>query len=307
MSAITASMVKELREKTGAGMMDAKKALEEANGDMEVAVDALRTKGLAKAEKKSSRTAAEGLVAVAIDGQSGVVVEVNSETDFVARNEQFQAFVKQVAAIALKEESAVEALHEAQYGNGKSVRETLTENIATIGEHMTLRRTATLSVNPGVVVGYVHNAVAPNMGKIGVLVALQSAGDKEKLETLGKQLAMHVAAAFPRYLDRDSVDPSAAEREKNILREQALAEGKPAEIVEKMIDGRMRKFFEEICLLDQVFVVDGETRISELLKNATADIGAPVALVGYERFQLGEGIEKEETDFAAEVAAAVNG
>ncbi len=307
MAAITASMVKELREKTGAGMMDAKKALEEAGGDIDAAVDALRTKGLAKAEKKSSRTAAEGLVAMAVDGNSGALVEVNSETDFVARNEQFQSFVKDVAEVALKEACDIEALQEAQFGNGKSVRETLTENIATIGEHMTLRRTVTLSVNPGVVTGYIHNTVAPNMGKIGVLIALQSEGDADKLEALGKQLAMHVAAAFPKYLNRDSVDSDAADRERNVLREQALAEGKPAEIVEKMIEGRMRKFYEEICLLDQIFVVDGETRISDLLKNAAADVGAPVELVAYERFQLGEGIEKEETDFAAEVAAAVNG
>lgn len=307
MTTITAAMVKELREKSGAGMMDAKKALTECNGNMEEAVDFLRQKGLAKAEKKSSRTAAEGLVAIALDGNCGAVVEVNSETDFVARNDKFQSFVKQVADIALKEAADVEALHEAQFGNGKSVRETLTENIATIGEHMTLRRTATLSVNPGVVAGYVHNAAAPNMGAIGVLVALQSAGDAEKLASLGKQIAMHVAAAFPKYLDRDSVDPAAAEHEKNFLREQALGEGKPAEIVDKMIEGRMRKFFEEICLLDQTFVVDGETRIRDLLKNAEKEVGAPVELVAYERFQLGEGIEKEETDFAAEVAAAANG
>jgi elongation factor Ts len=305
MTQITASMVKELREKSGAGMMDAKKALEEVNGDMEAAVDFLRKKGLAKAEKKSSRTAAEGLVAIVSEGTTGAVVEVNSETDFVARNEQFQAFVKNVAVKATNVEN-IEELKAADY-EGKSVQETLTNLVATIGENMSIRRMEKLSVSEGSVVGYVHNAVAPNLGKIGVLVALESSGDKAALDALGKQIAMHVAAAFPKYLKRDEVDAAEMEREKNVIRDAALAEGKPAEIVEKMLDGRMRKFYEEICLLDQTFVIDGETKISKLLENAEKEVGAPVALTSYARIQLGEGIEKEEEDFAAEVAKAANG
>lgn len=305
MTQITASMVKELREKSGAGMMDAKKALEEVNGDMEAAVDFLRKKGLAKAEKKSSRTAAEGLVAIVSEGTTGAVVEVNSETDFVARNEQFQTFVKNVAEKATNVENT-EELMAADY-EGKSVQETLTNLVATIGENMSIRRMEKLSVSEGSVVGYVHNAVAPNLGKIGVLVALESSGDKAALDALGKQIAMHVAAAFPKYLKRDDVDAAEMEREKNVIREAALAEGKPAEIVEKMLDGRMRKFYEEICLLDQTFVIDGETKISKLLENAEKEVGAPVTLTSYARIQLGEGIEKEEEDFAAEVAKAANG
>ncbi|HPD83123.1 MAG: translation elongation factor Ts [Alphaproteobacteria bacterium] len=305
MTQITASMVKELREKSGAGMMDAKKALEEVNGNMEEAVDFLRKKGLAKAEKKSSRTAAEGLVAIVSNGTTGAVVEVNSETDFVARNENFQTFVKNISEKALEVQDLA-ALMAADY-QGKSVQDTLTNLVATIGENMNVRRMEKLSVNDGVVVGYVHNAVAPNLGKIGVLIALESTGDKAKLEALGKQIAMHTAAAFPKYLKRDDVDASAMEREKDIIRAQALAEGKPAEIVEKMLEGRMRKFYEEICLMDQTFVIDGETKISKLLENAASDVGAPVELKSYARIQLGEGIEKEEEDFAAEVSKVANG
>lgn len=306
MTQITASMVKELREKSGAGMMDAKKALTEMNGDMEAAVDHLRKKGMAKADKKSSRTAAEGLVAITSNGTTGAVLEVNSETDFVARNEQFQGFVRTVADKALDADNT-EALMAADM-DGKTVSDTLTNMIATIGEHMSVRRMEKLSVTDGAVVGYVHNAVAPNLGKIGVLVALESTGDKAKLEALGKQLAMHVAAAFPQCLDADSADQAALERERNIIRETALAEGKPAEIVEKMLEGRMKKYLKEICLMDQIFVIDGETSISDLVKNAAADVGAPVELKAYARFQLGEGIEKVEEDFAAEVAkTAANG
>lgn len=305
MTQITASMVKELREKSGAGMMDAKKALTEMNGDMEAAIDHLRKKGMAKADKKSSRTAAEGLVAIVSKGTTGAVVEVNSETDFVARNEQFQGFVKDVAAKAA-EVNSVEALKDADM-DGKSVADTLTNLVATIGENMTIRRMEKLSVNDGAVVGYVHNAVAPNLGKIGVVVALESTGDKAKLEALGKQIAMHVAAAFPQCLDAASADQDALERERNIIRETALAEGKPAEIVEKMLDGRMKKYLKEICLMDQIFVMDGETTIADLVKNAAGDVGAPVELTAYARVQLGEGIEKEEEDFAAEVAKAANG
>lgn len=307
MAEITASMVKDLREKTGAGMMDAKKALTEVGGDMEAAVDWLRKKGLATAAKKSGRTAAEGLVAVAIQGQKAAVLEVNAETDFVARNDQFQSFVTKAAELALEAKSDIAALAGTAFEAGKNVQEKLTSLIATIGENMSLRRTQTLEVKDGVVVGYVHNAINPGLGKIGVLVALESTGDKARLEALGKQIAMHVAAASPQFLNSADVTPEAIEREKNVLRDQAKASGKPADIIEKMLEGRMRKFYEEICLMDQVFVMDGETKISKVLENAAKDAGAPVKLAGYVRFQLGEGIEKAETDFAAEVASVVNG
>ncbi len=307
MAEITASMVKDLREKTGAGMMDAKKALIEVAGDMEAAVDWLRKKGLATAAKKSGRTAAEGLVAVAISGKKAAVLEVNAETDFVARNDQFQAFATKAAELALEAKSDIAALANVAYESGKNVQEKLTNLIATIGENMSLRRTQVLEVKEGVVVGYVHNAINPGLGKIGVLVALESTGDKAKLEALGKQIAMHVAAANPQFLASADVTPEAIEREKNVIRDTAKASGKPADIIEKMLEGRMRKFYEEICLLDQVFVMDGETKISKVLENAAKDVGAPVTLAGYVRFQLGEGIEKAETDFAAEVASVVNG
>jgi elongation factor Ts len=307
MADITASMVKDLREKTGAGMMDAKKALVEVGGDMEAAVDWLRKKGLATAAKKSGRTAAEGLVAVALGGKKAAVLEVNAETDFVARNDQFQSFVVKAAELALEAKSDIAALANAAFEAGKTVQEKLTNLIATIGENMSLRRTQTLEVNDGVVVGYIHNAINPGLGKIGVLVALESTGDKAKLEALGKQLAMHVAAANPQFLNSADVTAAAVEREKNVIRETAKASGKPDDIIEKMLEGRMRKFYEEICLLDQVFVMDGETKVSKVLENSAKDVGAPVTLVGYVRYQLGEGIEKEATDFAAEVAAVVNG
>lgn len=307
MADITASMVKELREKSGAGMMDAKNALVENNGDMDAAIDWLRTKGLSKAEKKSSRTAAEGLVVFSTEGNKGAIVEVNAETDFVSRNEQFQSFVEKVGEVAKSAGESVEDLANAALDTGKSVKDTLTDTIATIGENMNLRRMRKLEVDNGVVVGYMHNAVKPGMGKIGVLVALESEGDKEKLEALGKQIAMHTAAAFPRFLSRDDVDQDVIDREKSVLVEQAMAEGKPEEIAQKMVEGRMRKFYEEICLLDQTFVIDGETKIADLVEKAEEDVGAPVKLVAYERFQLGEGIEKEEEDYAAEVAKAANG
>lgn len=306
MANISAAQVKELREKTGAGMMDAKSALVEANGDMEAAVDLLRTKGLAKAAKKSSRTAAEGLIGMAIEERKGAVVEINSETDFVARNDQFQDFVRKVAAVALKSGKDAETLGNAAFG-GKNVKDTLTDMVATIGENMNLRRSAVLEVNKGVVVGYMHNAIADSLGKIGVLIALESEGDKAKLEALGKQIAMHVAAAFPQYLTKNEVDDSVLERERSILLEQAKTEGKPVEIAQKMVEGRIRKFYEEVCLLEQVFVIDNETRISKLIEQATSDCGAPVVLKGFVRFQLGEGIEKEQGDFAAEVAKVANG
>ena len=301
MADITASMVKQLRETTGAGMMDAKSALVENNGDIEASIDWLRKKGLSKAAKKSSRTAAEGLVSIQTNGKTGTVVEVNSETDFVARNDEFQNFVRAVTDTASKVNN-LEGLLAATL-DGKAVSENLTDKIAKIGEHMAIRRMAKLTVNDGVVVGYMHNAIAPNLGKIGVLIALESTGDKAKLETLGKQIAMHAAAAFPKFLTREEVDASTLEREKNVLRDQALAEGKKPEIVEKMLEGRIRKFYEEIVLLEQDFVMDPDTKINKLLENAAKDIGAPVALTSYARIQLGEGIEKEEVDFAAEVAA----
>lgn len=306
MADITASMVKELREKTGAGMMDAKNALVENNGDVEAAVDWLRKKGLAKAAKKSSRTAAEGLVVLQTNDTTGVLVEVNAETDFVARNDEFQTFAMKVATIALDAAASVDDLVAADY-DGKPVSDVLTALIAKIGENMGIRRMEKLSVSNGAVVGYVHNAVNPGMGKIGVLVALESDGDKAKLDALGKQIAMHIAAAFPQYLNKESVDTEALDREREVIRAQAKAEGKPDDIIEKMLEGRLRKYYEEVCLLEQVFVMDGETKISKLLENATKDVGAPVTLTGYARLQLGEGIEKEVEDFAAEVAKTANG
>jgi elongation factor Ts len=305
MAAITASLVKELRTKTGAGMMDAKKALTENDGDMEAALEYLRKKGMAKADKKSSRTAAEGLVAVITEGTKGAVVELNSETDFVSRNEEFQGFVKSVAQNALSADS-VETLAASDL-SGKPVSESLTDLIAKIGEHMTLRRMEKLEVSKGVVVPYVHGALADGLGKIGVLVALESEAPADALQAVGKQVAMHVAAAFPKYLDRDSVDAEAAEKERKFLVEQAMAEGKPEEIAQKMVEGRMRKYFEEVCLLDQKFVIDGETRIADVIANAGKEAGAEIKLVAYSRIQLGEGIEKEAEDFAAEVSKVANG
>lgn len=305
MAEITAAMVKDLREKTGAGMMDAKKALTENNGDMEASVDWLRKKGLSKAAKKSGRVAAEGLVAISVEGTKAAVVELNSETDFVARNTEFQSFVAQLAKKAVGV-SSVEALAAAPL-NGKPVSENLTDLIAKIGENMTLRRMQALSVSKGAIVGYIHGALADGMGKIGVLVALESSASADKLQALGKQIAMHVAAANPLFLDQTSVDAEAAKRERAIFADQAKASGKPADIIEKMVDGRMRKYYEEVCLIDQVSVMDGETKISQVIANAAKEIGADVKLTGFVRMQLGEGIEKEEVDFAAEVAAVANG
>ncbi|MGB0720075.1 MAG: translation elongation factor Ts [Bdellovibrionales bacterium] len=305
MAAITASMVKDLREKTGAGMMDAKKALTEANGDMDVAIEELRKKGMAKADKKSSRTAAEGLIAVQTNGAKGAVVELNAETDFVSRNEEFQNFVEAVAVKAL-DTNSVEELAAADL-NGKPVKDALTNLIAKIGENMTLRRSETLEVSQGAVVSYVHGALKDGLGKIGVLVALESAANDDALQALGKQIAMHVAAAFPKYLDRDSVDAAEMEKERQFLIEQAKEEGKPQEIAEKMVEGRMRKYYEEVCLLDQKFVIDGETKIADVIANAAKEAGAEIKLTAYARYQLGEGIERESEDFAAEVAKVANG
>jgi elongation factor Ts len=304
MAEITAAAVKELRERTGAGMMDCKKALGETGGDMEAAIDWLRTKGLAAAAKKAGRTAAEGLVGVAVEGKRGAVVEVNSETDFVAKNEQFQDFVRTVSQLALQGSGTVEGLLAVGYPGGGTVEEKLTSNIATIGENQSLRRSAVLQVGDGVVVSYVHNAAAPNMGKIGVLVALESTGEKAGLETLGKQLAMHIAAANPQALTGDELDPATIERERAIATEKANESGKPAEIVSKMVDGAMAKFRKENALLSQLFVIDNKTKIEDVVKAHAKQAGAPVELKAYVRFQLGEGIEKQQSDFAAEVAAA---
>ena len=308
MAEITASLVKELREKTGAGMMDCKKALNETQGDLEGAVDWLRKKGLAAAAKKSGRVAAEGLVAVATAGTKGAVVEVNAETDFVARNDKFQAFAAKAAELALTTAGDVETLKAATYpGTSHTVQDELTSLIATVGENMNLRRAVTLSVSAGVVVSYVHSAIAPGLGKIGVLVALESTGDTAKLADLGKQIAMHIAAARPDALDIADVDSSSLERERNVLAEQARASGKPEAIIEKMVEGRVRKYYEEVCLLEQTYVIDGETKVRKVVENAAKDIGAPVKVTAFTRFALGEGIEKAQSDFAAEVAAAAGG
>jgi elongation factor Ts len=304
MAEITAASVKELRERTGAGMMDCKKALAEAGGEMEAAVDWLRAKGLAAAAKKAGRTAAEGLVGVAVDGTKGAVVEVNSETDFVAKNEQFQDFVRNVSQIALQTGNDVEALKGAAYPTGGTVEEKLTDNIATIGENQSLRRVAVLEVVEGIVVSYVHNAAAPNMGKIGVLVALESAANAEALQTLGKQLAMHIAAANPLALNAEDLDSALLERERAIAVEKANESGKPANIVEKMVEGAMAKFRKEHSLVSQLFVMDNKTPVADVVAAAGKDAGAGIALKGFVRFQLGEGIEKKQDDFAAEVAAA---
>jgi elongation factor Ts len=308
MAEITAALVKELRETSGAGMMDCKKALTETGGDLEAAVDWLRKKGLAAAAKKAGRVAAEGLVGVAAEGTRGAVVEVNSETDFVARNDAFQNFVAKVAEVALAAGGDLEAIKAAKFpGSANTVADELTNMIAKIGENMSLRRAAGVSVSDGVVCAYVHNQSAAGLGKIGVLVGLESTGDKAKLETLGKQLAMHVAAAQPQAVDRGGVDASALDRERDVLSEQARASGKPEDIIAKMVEGRLRKFYEEVCLLEQVFVIDGETKIAKVLENAAKEVGAPVAIAGFVRLQLGEGVEREEQDFAAEVAATLGG
>lgn len=305
MAEITAAMVKELRDRTLAGMMDCKKALAETGGDIEAAIDWLRTKGLAAAAKKASRVAAEGLVGVATDGTKGAVVEINSETDFVAKNEQFQDFVQNVTQVALANGiTDAEALGAAAYPTGGTVAEMLTHNVATIGENQTLRRAAKLAVSSGVVTGYVHNAVKPGMGKIGVLVALESSAGADVLEPLAKQLAMHVAAANPLALNGEDLDPDMVARERAIAEEKAAQSGKPADIISKMVDGSMAKFRKENALLSQLFVMDGKTPVAEVVAAAGKDVGAAITLKGFVRFQLGEGIEKAESDFAAEVAAA---
>ncbi|RMF14446.1 MAG: elongation factor Ts [Alphaproteobacteria bacterium] len=305
MTQITAAMVKELRTKTGAGMMDCKKALSETGGDMEAAVDWLRKKGLSTAAKKSGRTTAEGLIGVMVEGTAGAMVEVNSETDFVARNEQFQNFVREAAKLALAVKGDLDALKAAEFpGTGRTVADELTHLIATIGENMSLRRAAHVAVDKGLVGSYVHGAVAEGLGKIGVLVALESDAGEDVLAPLAKHLAMHVAATAPQALDIESLDPAVVERERNVLSEQARASGKPENIIEKMVEGRMRKFYQEAVLLEQVSVVDGEKKIAKVVEEAAKSAGTGIRLAAFVRFQLGEGIEKESGDFAAEVAAA---
>ncbi|WOK36767.1 translation elongation factor Ts [Sphingomonas sp. C3-2] len=308
MAEITAGLVKELRERSGAGMMDCKKALNETGGDLEAAVDWLRAKGLAAAAKKAGRTAAEGLVGVHVAGTKGVAVEINSETDFVAKNEQFQDFVRAVSQVALESGVGedIEALAAAAYPGGGTVAEKLTANIATIGENQALRRVKTVSVDNGAVVAYVHNALAPGMGKIGVLVALESEAATDKLEALGKQLAMHIAAAFPLALDETGLPADLVERERVIAAEKAAESGKPADIVAKMVEGAVAKYRKENALLSQLFVMDGKTKIADVVAAAGKEAGSAIVLKDYVRFQLGEGIEKQESDFAAEVAAVAN-
>jgi elongation factor Ts len=303
MAEVTASLVKELREKSGAGMMDCKKALNETDGNLEEAVDWLRTKGLAAAAKKAGRVASEGLVGIASEGTTGAILEVNSETDFVARNDDFQAFVSNITGLAASA-GDLDALKATAYpGEDRNVEEQLTQMISTIGENMGLRRMSVLSVDNGVIASYMHNAISDGLGKIGVLVALQSVGDADKLNALGKQLAMHIAAAAPQSVSRGDLDQEIVERERQVLSDQARESGKPEEIIEKMVEGRIRKFYDEVCLLDQTYVVDGESKISDVLENAAKGLGSPITITAFDRFALGEGIEKEEEDYALEVAA----
>jgi len=307
MAEVSASLVKELREKTGAGMMDCKRALAETSGDLEQAVDWLRKKGLSAAAKKAGRIAAEGLVGVATSGRSGAIVEVNSETDFVARNEAFQRFVAAVAKIALEKDGDLDAIQAAAFpGTGRTVADELTHMIATIGENMSFRRAGALTVSQGVVASYIHNAAGPGLGRIGVLVALESAGAKDKLDGLARNLAMHVAAAVPVAVNRDSVDQSLLDRERDILAAQARESGKPEDIIAKMVEGRLRKFYEDSVLLEQVYVIDGESKVGKAVEAAAKEIGAPVTVAGFIRFALGEGVERKQQDFAAEVASQLN-
>lgn len=305
MAEVTAAQVKELRVKTGAGMMDCKRALVESDGDMEAAVDWLRKKGLAAAAKKTGRVAADGLIGVAVANRQGALVEVNTETDFVSRNKAFQDFVKVVSELALEADGSVEALKAKPFpGTGRSVAEELTQLIATMGENMCLRRVATLSVEQGVLGAYVHNAAQPGLGKIGVLVALGSAADPDKLAPLAKQLAMHVAAANPQVVSREDLDAATLAHEREILAEQARASGKPEAIVEKMVEGRLRRFYQEVCLADQTFVIDGETQVGKVVADAAEEAGADVRIAGFIRFALGEGIDKDSAEEAATAAEA---
>lgn len=307
MTEITAAQVKELRETTGAGMLDCKKALVEANGNMDEAVDWLRKKGLASAAKKASRIAAEGLVSVYVEGNCGALAEVNSETDFVAKNEIFQEYVADAAIVALKNNGEVCDMKTAHCPKcGKTFEERLTDMIAKIGENMNLRRAAVLKVNEGVVASYIHSASGANIGKIGVLVALESVADKAKLQELGKHIAMHIAATSPLFLNIESVDPEAVAHEKAIFAEQAKASGKPENIIEKMVEGRVRKYYEEVVLEEQAFIMDPDKKIKQVVADAAKELGADIKLAGYVRFKLGEGLQKKEEDFAAEVASQLN-
>ena len=308
MTTITAKMVKDLREKTGAGMMDCKAALNETAGDMEAAVDWLRTKGLAKAAKKAGRVAAEGLIGLAADAKEAALVEVNSETDFVARNQKFQEMVSKVAEVALKVKGDLDKLGEDKYPGGKgSVADTIKEMIGAIGENMTLRRTVYLAAKNGVVASYIHNVIAPGLGKIGVIVALESTGDAETLKGFGRQVAMHIAHANPQAIDVASLDKALIERERAVLTEQAKESGKAALVIEKMVEGRLRKFYEEVVLLAQVFVFDSDLTVAKALATAEKDAGAPIKITGFHRLALGEGIDRPDSDFAGEVAAAASG
>ncbi len=304
MTTVSAGLVKELRDKTGAGMMDCKKALKETNADIEEAVDWLRTKGLAAAAKKAGRVASEGLVGIAAKGTKGAIIEVNSETDFVSRNGDFQDLVRNISEVALNTTGDKSDVSGAKYPKTqRTVQEEITHQVATIGENISLRRSQTLSVSTGIISTYIHSALAEGLGKIGVLLALESKGDKEKLASLGKQLAMHVAAARPEWISKDDVSTEDQERERKVLREQASDTGKTPDIIEKMVDGRMRKFYEEVCLLEQTYVIDNDTKVSKVLEAAIKDIGAEIEITGFICYGLGEGIEKEASDFAAEVAA----
>jgi elongation factor Ts len=303
MANITAQMVKELRDSTGAGMMDCKSALGETNGDMEAAVDWLRKKGLSKAAKKAGRVAAEGLIGIALAGAKGVVVEVNSETDFVARNDLFQGLVKMIAQVALDAGTDVEKIKAAKAGS-ITVAEAIADTVAKIGENMTLRRAAALSVSQGVVASYVHNSVTDGLGKIGVLVALESAGKTDELATLGRMVAMHVAAANPQAVDSAGLDSALVAREKDVLADKAKASGKPANVIEKIVESGLKTYYKEVCLLDQAYIHDAGKSVSQALKEAEGRVGAPIKVTGFVRYALGEGIEKQESDFAAEVAAA---
>lgn len=307
MSGIKPAMVKELREKSGAGMMDCKNALTANDGDVDAAIDWLRTKGLATASKKSGRVAAEGLVAVTASGKTGAIVEVNAETDFVGRNEDFQKIVSSIAEVSISIGSDVEAIKAATYpGSSETVETVLTNAIATIGENMNLRRAENVSVANGVVASYVHNSVTTGLGKIGILIALESEGDTAKLEILGKQIAMHVAATNPESISVDDLDQASVERERTVLSDQARESGKPEEIIAKMVEGRLNKFYQEVVLLKQTFVVDGENSVEKAIDLVAKEIGSPIKVAAMIRYAVGDGIEKEESDFAAEVAAAVS-
>jgi len=302
MANITASMVKDLRDKTGAGMMDCKAALGETGGDLEAAVDWLRKKGLAKAAKKAGRVAAEGLIGIALAPTKGIVVEVNSETDFVARNDLFQGLVKMIAGVALDTGVQVEKILAARVGS-RTIADAITETIAKVGENMTLRRAAALSVGKGVVASYVHNSVADGLGKIGVIVALESAGNTDELKAFGRMVAMHVASANPQAVDASGLDPAAVEREKNVLADKFKAQGKPANVIDKIVESGLKTFYKEVCLLDQGFIFDDKKNVAQALKEAEGKVGAPIKIAGFVRYALGEGIDRPEGDFGGEVAA----